>query len=144
MKLSWGTGIILSFAFFMCFIGYLVYGTLQENIDLVAEDYYQQEVVYQDVIDKKENYNKLSDELTITQQNETVLLKFPHRDDAPIKGEVYFFRSSDKTADIKFEVSSKHLTVSKKHLTEGSYLVRCTWLVDEVSYYHELPLFVQK
>ena len=56
MKLSWANSIILSFVLFMAFIGYLVHGTFQQNIDLVAEDYYQQEVAFQNVIDKSNNY----------------------------------------------------------------------------------------
>ena len=36
--MNWGTGIVISIVAFMSFILYLVYGTFQENIDLVAED----------------------------------------------------------------------------------------------------------
>lgn len=46
MKLSWGHGIAAALIGFIAFIGTLVYGTFQQRVDLSSEDYYAQEVEY--------------------------------------------------------------------------------------------------
>lgn len=142
--MNWGYKIVIAFVFFVGFILYLVYGTFQQNIDLVAEDYYQQELDYQEIIDSKNNYAELSEKLTIKQTTEELLLTLPIKEDDLVHGEAYFFRPSDKTQDIKFELKGKALIVSKKHLISGSYYVKCKWMVDSTSYFHEQSLFVQK
>ena len=144
MKIGWANSIILSFVFFMSFIGYLVYGTFQENIDLVAEDYYQQEVVFQEVIDKSNNYKGLNKPFIINETDESIELVFPHDSATVISGEVYFLRSSDKTKDLHVPVKEVGMSVSKTLLIKGLYNVKITWHVDKVDYYYEQSLFVQK
>ena len=62
MKINWGTGIVLAFIGFIAFIMYFV---ISMNInkdyqhDLVTDDYYKEELEYQNDIDKEENANNL-------------------------------------------------------------------------------------
>lgn len=55
MKFNWGHGIVLLMIGFVVFIATLVYGTFQERVDLSSEDYYQQEVDYDDEKTSLEN-----------------------------------------------------------------------------------------
>ncbi len=46
MRFNWGHGITLTLVAFIAFIVVLVRGTFQQRVDLTSEDYYSQEVTY--------------------------------------------------------------------------------------------------
>lgn len=142
--MNWGTGIVISIVAFMSFILYLVYGTFQQNIDLVAEDYYQQEIAYQNVIDESSNYEDLEKELKITEEEKGIRFEFPHDSATIIEGTVSFYRPANKTLDKTFPVDSNVFFVDYQELTTGLYLIKTNWTVAEINYYKELSFFVQK
>lgn len=53
IKFNWGTGIVIAMVLFMTFILTFVYKSLtpQYTHDLVSEDYYKDELLYQKEID---------------------------------------------------------------------------------------------
>ena len=55
MKFNWGVGIFTFYGLFVVFILALVFRSSQENYDLVTEDYYQQEIRFEEVINKRNN-----------------------------------------------------------------------------------------
>ena len=50
--MNWGFKILMLYAAFVGMIIFLVFRTAHENIDLVTEDYYQQELAFQNKIDQ--------------------------------------------------------------------------------------------
>lgn len=142
--MNWGTGIIISFVLFMSFILYLVYGTFQQNIDLVAEDYYQQEIAYQTVIDESNNYQELVENLKIEAGEHGINFTFPHEKEASIKGEIAFYRPANKVLDQNFAVDSTEVFIEYSTLTQGLYVIKTSWTVDKNNYFKELSFFVQK
>ena len=56
MKLNWGHYIVIGFIGFVILILFMVFRSYQHNNDLVSEDYYAEEIAFQDVIDKKSNF----------------------------------------------------------------------------------------
>ena len=62
MKFNWGTGIVLAFIAFISFIMYFVISMNTDKSldhDLVNEDYYKQELEFQNDIDKEKNAKTL-------------------------------------------------------------------------------------
>ena len=57
--MNWGNKIILAFTLFVIFLGVLVYRSVNNNVQLVAPDYYEQELTYQHEIDKLKNEKEL-------------------------------------------------------------------------------------
>ena len=55
MKLNWGNWIAVAYSVFVLFIIAMVYLAFGEKWDLVAENYYEQEIQYQDKINSIEN-----------------------------------------------------------------------------------------
>ena len=139
--MKWSYGIVLSFVFFMGFILFLVYRTMTTNIDLVAEDYYAQEIAYQEVIDGKNNYNELDTKLEVRQTSDSILLQVPGS--GVIEGKVLFYRPSDKQLDQEMVLKDQQLSLSKSRFTSGHYVVKTTWKADSVSYFNEQSLFIQ-
>ena len=141
--MNWGHKIAIAFALFVAYILFLVYKTTQENIDLVAEDYYEQEVAYQEVIDKVKNYNALSEELTIKETATELTFSFPHPKETAITGKLYIFRPSEAKHDITFPIETQQVVISKQLLIKGLYKIKASWSVNNIEYYNEQSHFVQ-
>ena len=63
--MNWGNSIILTFVLFASFVIYLVVQTFRASTDLVAEDYYAQEINYQQKIEQRANLEKLGEKVSV-------------------------------------------------------------------------------
>lgn len=139
--MGWGTRIALFYGSFVAFMLFMVYMAVQQNFDLVAEDYYEQEIAYQDRIDQMNNANADGQKVSIKQGDQGYLLAFSDRAE-DVK--VHFFRPSDETKDLKFEEANVEsvLQVPSAQLIAGKYLVKVEWKANGKTYFQENDLFV--
>ena len=79
MKFNWGYKILFVYLSFAGGILYLVYRTSLENRDLVSDNYYEEELAYQKIIDQSAKTAKLSAavEVVIDQLNNTIQITLP-------------------------------------------------------------------
>ncbi len=80
MKINWGTGLVIGMVLFMAFIMYFVIKISTEkkyDYDLVTEEYYKKEMVYQKEIDAEENSNSLSGSISGEKTEAAGCLTFP-------------------------------------------------------------------
>lgn len=139
-KLNWGARIALLYGSFMALIIALVVGSMKQNTNLVADDYYQQELVYQELIDASKNQATLSRPLAIRTEKEQVHIDFPEEMTAAMKtGNVYFYSPINKLWDHKvdFNNSDALVTVPREKLVNTRYVVKVDWEVDGKRYYQE-------
>jgi hypothetical protein len=97
MKFSWGTGITLSYVIFITVvIGVVIYfHTL--DVNLVSDNYYEQEIKHQGKIDKAERANNLSEKPDIKVDGRNIYIKFPTLFNADeIEGSIVLFRPSNR------------------------------------------------
>lgn len=133
MKLNWGTAIVIAFIGFIGFIMFFVVRMSTDdkyNHELVADDYYQQELEYQNDIDKVDNANSLSSEITYKKVDEGLLLSFPQEiNESNIKGTVFLKRPSNKQLDFEMPISlSNHnLLIPDNRLLGGRWNIRIEW-----------------
>ena len=59
--MNWGKSIILAFVLFAGFIATLVVVCVREDISLVSKDYYKEELLYQDQIQRLNNASQLKE-----------------------------------------------------------------------------------
>jgi len=140
MKINWGTGIVLAFVAFISFIMFFII-TMSTNKkyahDLVAKDYYEQELGYQKDIDKENNAKKLLNNLTWKHTKEGLLITFPKDlDYSKITGKVFLYRPSNKQFDFETPVSlSNHnLLIPDKRLLGGRWNIKIDWNYNNTSY----------
>jgi len=140
MKINWGTGIVLAFIGFISFIMYFV---INMNInkkydhDLVTEDYYKEELEYQQDIDKEKNAKKLDIDITWKKTEEGMVLMFPKNlNQEDIKGKVFLYRPSNKQFDFETPVSlSDHnLLIPDNRLLDGRWNIKVDWEYNGNSY----------
>jgi len=143
--MNWGNYIVVSFIAFGMFIGYMAFVSFQQNVDLVAEDYYQQEIAYQDHIDKVDNTRNMAGKVNIQQQNGQLSIRFPEAMH-PISGQIVLFRPSDAALDRNFEIrvnDSREQTISTANLVKGMYKVKVDWTNGSEDFYTEETLFIR-
>ncbi|WP_017730939.1 FixH family protein [Nafulsella turpanensis] len=143
--MNWGHGIAIFFACFVGFILLLVVKSFQQNIDLVTENYYQQELEYQHQIEKIKNAEALEIGVRISNKEGQLGLHFPPIG-KPVSGEVQIFRPSDARFDtlstIKPDEDNSHY-ISTKELPAGFYRIKINWQAGGTEYYTEEALHLR-
>lgn len=133
MKLNWGTGIAIGYTTFVLFIGIMVYKAFGENFELVTEDYYAQEIKFQDKIDSKSRAKKLNGNLQTIVIGNNLKILFPQKGMA-LKGSINCFRPSDETKDFTemFEVQDGTYSIPLSKFIKGKYLIKVEWSEIEI------------
>jgi hypothetical protein len=141
MKLNWGLKITILYSGFVMLIITMVSMAMSQKVDLVSKDYYEQELRYQDKIDKTNRTHSLSEPMTWQVNPDGLLLKFPKQfEGQSIKGTIYFFRPSDERMDKKIDIAvdtSLIFHVSTDQLQKGLYKMQIDWSVNNQEYYNE-------
>jgi nitrogen fixation protein FixH len=143
MKINWGTGIVLAFIGFIAFIMYFVLSmNFNDKYDhqLVTEDYYKQELEYQNDIDKVNNAKTLEENISFTKTNEGLIFKFPENfDPKKITGKVFLYRPSNEHLDfeIPISISESYLLVPDKRLLDGRWNISVDWQYNGKSYLYK-------
>ncbi|MDE3742612.1 FixH family protein [Maribacter polysaccharolyticus] len=133
MKINWGTGIVLAFIGFISFILFFVIRMNMDdhaNHDLVTEEYYKQELKYQNEIDAETNANNLSSKVIIEKKPEGLTVAFPKEIDLKkIKGTVSLYRPSNKHLDfdLPISLSNTHLLIPDNRLLGGRWDIKISW-----------------
>ncbi|MCF8277644.1 MAG: FixH family protein [Flavobacteriales bacterium] len=139
--MGWGKGIALSYIGFVIFMLGLVYLAVNQDFDLVADDYYEQEIAYQGRIDELTNALDDNQKVVVSNVGDAVQLVFPSK---ATDVKIHFFRPSDDTMDFKVEEASvdSELNVAHSQFTKGKYLVKVQWLSNGKTYFQEDGFYV--
>ncbi|MDH5608770.1 MAG: FixH family protein [Cyclobacteriaceae bacterium] len=146
--MNWGHKITLAILAFFAIILFMVVRSFQENIDLVTENYYGEEIVYQDKIDKISNVRIYDREVKAYLVPEGIQLLFPDEMiPENVKGTLHLYRPSmaerDKTYEIQTDSTFKYL-VPAGDVVEGKYILKLDWTDGEHVYFQEIMVFVPK
>ncbi len=141
MKISWGIKITAVYIGFVVFILCMVMMAMRQNVELVSTDYYEQELKFQEKINKAKRSNELKDPLTWVVEEDQILLKIPSQfSGQEVKGNIYFFRPSDATLDKNIPIqpdTNTIKTISLEKLKKGLYKMQINWEVNKIEYYNE-------
>lgn len=136
--MSWGHGIIIAFICFGVLIFSMVAISMNQNVNLVADNYYEQEINFQSQIDKIGNFNNLKEKplLTFAREEDKCFLSFP--EGMPeVEGTIHFFRQSDNNLDVIYKIQDKAIEVDISALKKGLWTVKVDWAAGEKGYYFE-------
>lgn len=139
-KIGWGGKIAILYGGFVLLIAALVTGSMRQDFDLVADDYYQQELAYQDVLDAGKNQSALSAPADIYANATDVVITFPDEfKGKAINGNVHFYSPIDETWDkqVKLENTGAVVTVPRSELQNTRYTIKLSWDADAKNYYQE-------
>lgn len=141
--MNWGKGIALAIIVFVGLIMTMVVISVRmDGIELVTENYYEQEIKYQDRIDESNSALALDREvISYDPQSKVIALDLP----TGAAGSLQLFRPSDSTLDqeIKLEVTHTGKTeVPVKQLKAGYWKVQLNWSENGVSHYQEKKITI--
>ena len=146
IKFNWGTGIAVAIMLFMAFILYFVIKVQsdhQYDNELVVEDYYKKELVFQSNLNKEQNAADLNDKVVITQNEEHIRIDFP-KDFNPekITGKVSLYRPSSQKLDFEFplSISVPYLLIPKTDLVGGRWDIAIEWQYQGTDYINKAML----
>ncbi len=120
-------------------MGYLAYRSSKENIDLVTEDYYKQELRYESQMDKMRNARSLVQPVQVQVEGRGVAVVFPAIEGA-VSGEIQIFRPSDARFDRTVAIAPDAGGRQQLNVTElpaGLYRLKIDWKAGEKSFYSE-------
>lgn len=147
MKVNWGTAVVIAMITFIVFILTFVYRSAvmdEYQHELVSEDYYKDELHYQEEIDKVNNASKLDVDLTLIRTSDGLTLRFPEgMQPSSISGSIYLQRPSNKSLDLRipFELTELDLLIPDKDLASGKYLVVVDWKHENSEYMFKDEIF---
>ncbi|MBP6090235.1 MAG: FixH family protein [Crocinitomicaceae bacterium] len=129
--MNWGKGIIVALALFVGFILFLVITLMRQDVDLVSEDYYKQEIDYEARIQKEQNGLNSAAKIKIVDQKSFVIIQLP--DSIALTNVlVNLKRPNDEKLDKSFKIEgTKTFMLPKASLEKGKYDLTIEYTMDQ-------------
>lgn len=143
MKINWGTGLAIWLVVFIIFIlQFVIRISVQDKYDseLVTENYYEKEMVFQRQIDGETNANNLNVNLKSKKTEEGFLLTFPAEfKPEKITGKISLYRPSNKKLDFEEDLvlSKNEYLIPNKKLVEGRWDIIVFWEYEGEEYFYK-------
>ncbi len=142
--MNWGWKITIAIIVYMIGIISVVWYTMTLDVNLVSEDYYKQELAYEEQITRQKNTAALPEKPTFafSADRKLVILTFPDGLQ-PEQGTITFYRPSDFTKDRTFKIeldehNQQGFTISG--FVPGLWRIKLLWEKEGKSYYQEFSL----
>ncbi|MCG2794191.1 MAG: FixH family protein [Weeksellaceae bacterium] len=137
--LNWGHGLAIALGCFIVFILFLIFifPIGKQNAEMVSDNYYEEELQYQDIIDAKNNAAKLAQIPTCKASSEGILITFPEGSKVDNNtANFILFRTDDSNLDVKKEATLQHnlLLIPAKVISKGSYTLKLKWKENKKPY----------
>jgi hypothetical protein len=138
MRFTWGNAIFLVMTAFVLLMTSFMIRAANNQEELVAENYYEQEIAYQGEIDKLNTSGALSRPVAMEVAEGSLRITFPDEvQGLPITGELYLQRPSDSRADAHIPIAldaAGRMIVPLNGRMKGAYNAVLDWKAGTVSY----------
>ena len=132
-KFTWGHGIVLALAAFIIFILSMIFFFSRgwQNAEMVSEDYYADELAYQQTIDAKQRADQLTEKPEYYQDRNGIKITFPpsvNNNSAKVRFDL--FRTDDQRLDVKKDIkldAQNAIVIPAKILAPGNYTLKLHW-----------------
>lgn len=146
MKFHWGYKAALLYIGFVIFMLALVFRAVQEDFDLVTDDYYGEDIAYQSHIESVQNAKEMSVpvKLKYNGQNQSLELTFPEGMNA-VEGNIHFYKPDKANLDfqVPLALNAHQQLVDFSSQTAGLWRVKLDWTHNGKGYFVE-NLFVKQ
>ena len=141
--MNWGWKIVVLYSLFIGMTLFMVFFFMRQKVDLVADDYYKQEIEYQGQIDKITNAKSLKEPVGFEYLAESRIVKFnfpqEHADNG-VKGNIHFYRPSNADEDKKIGIKTESngvQVIGVRSLNKGLWKVKISWVSGGKGFYDE-------
>lgn len=139
-KFSWGHGIVIALGSFIAFILFMIFlfPNGQQNSEMITENYYEEELAYQKVIDAKNNADLLPEKPKYNQDPSGIKVIFPEDiNNGNSKFTIDLHRADDQKLDVKREIKldgKNTLFIPANILVKGNYVLRTMWTTNNKNF----------
>ncbi|MBK7946916.1 MAG: FixH family protein [Flavobacteriales bacterium] len=145
--MNWGKGLAISLIAFAAMMAAFGIASARRTETLVTENYYAEELKYQERIDAQSRTNALSAPVSIVLADDRVQLRFPvEMEGKAITGSLKLLRTNDARADRDVAIAAESdgsFTSEALDLWPGRYDASLEWQVDGITYHTAEKLVVQ-
>lgn len=142
MKFTWGWGVAI---FLLCFMGYIlsmVFQAQKVQTDLYAEDYYAQEVNFQQTLNAKARAKSYKDSVNVEQLAEGLKITFPEKLSGKSTTEIHLYRANNAQMDLSFQAPKNNfILIDDKQLVKGGYNLKVKWIDDNKDFLVEQNIY---
>lgn len=139
--MNWGKGITVALILFIGFIVTLGTIMMRTNVDLISDDYYQQEVNYQAEIDAIRNGQGFEN-VTFQRKNNYLVAELPELMPTDVK--IQLIRANDDLLDREYEIKgTRVLPIPMDELQAGEYEVKVTFDLEGKVHIQQQTITVQ-
>ena len=143
--MNWGYKILVVYIVFIAGIVTLVYKSSVQNQDLVVNDYYDQELKYQDRIDAIVRTNNLRSPVECNVEKDDIVIHFPaEMNGLRLKASVLLYSPVDEKKDIQKQLSTSDAVIRFPLAgnNRGFHKLKITWSVNNTSFYSEQQIMI--
>lgn len=147
MKINWGVGITIFIVVFTLISFWFIHFAFNQDVNLVRDDYYEEEIQHQEKIDEIKRTNNLEIPLKISLVKKEIVLNFPSISKGKnIGGKILLYRPADRNLDttipIKVDTSLTQI-INTNSILPGLWKVQVKWSIDSTTYFNEKILMLQ-
>ena len=146
MKISWGVGVTIVIVVFTIVTLAFVFFAFTQDVNLVRDDYYAEELKYETRIEQIKRTRNLPNQLKVSVRGKGLKFSFPKNFKSDkIKGDVLLYRPSDRGSDMKFSISLDSLNqqnISTSQMIKGMWKAQVSWSANDTTYFNEEIIMV--
>lgn len=136
---NWGHGLTIFILLFIATLVFVVIKSFSVDRTLVLDDYYAQDLAYQQYYDKTKG-QLAKNNLVVDKQSDKVVIKFT--DASQPSGQIQFYRPSDKSKDFVVDITSNTMLIPTTQLSAGKWVLKIDWSQGGSTYYREENLLL--
>ncbi|KQS27937.1 FixH family protein [Dyadobacter sp. Leaf189] len=140
MKINYATAIVTLYLGFVAMIIVLVTMSMSQKVDLVTDKYYEEELSFQEKIDKRERSAALRQQVSWHVSEEGISIYYPQSiPDSALSGKIRLYCPADENHDLTIQVSAKNHTqlIPASSVKDGSYQLQIDWKSSGQTYWDE-------
>lgn len=145
MSFDWGYRIAAVYLSFVAGIGWMVYRSAGERVDLVTPDYYEQEVRYQERISEQANAAALSAPVSASWREGRIEVLLPPEFEARrVDGELTLYCPSDAGKDLhtRFMTTDSRMVLDVPKYSSGFHVLKLSFRADGRGYHVERDILI--
>ena len=141
-----GNLILAGFGLAILLMSFLVYKSLQQNFELVTDNYYEKEVLFQGQLNATENAKPYDSLFVVKKSGDALTLNLPARLANDLtNGTVYFYCPSNRKEDRTFKLESSstgEYNYNTSNWLKVGYKARVSFKNNGTDYYKELDVYL--
>ena len=144
--MNWGYRIVVAFGLGVAFILFLVWKTMQVDIEMVESNYYEKEMAFNGKLEATANAKGLTKKISVEKQDQQILLIIDSTTAAAItSAEVHFYNPASEKADKKVAIQASknglyYFPVAS--FAKGKYIAKISFTSAGKNYYTEEVIFI--